>query len=221
MTDLTKNLKTKPEKGFSRRQKLFLMVLLGINVCIFGGMWLLSASPAPADHAQTLTAGAGLALRDAYKQALAAALGWQPDVQVVGANTSWRLANGDALSLGRPAWSFSFHSAAAGHVQLVTIDQQSARFGPQQPAGAVPQPVAPDWDLDSEELLLTFLSYGGKAFLSAHPGANIHMQLKADEAGRSIWSITAIDPIQRESLLVRVDARTRQVVQADDSEGGV
>ncbi len=75
--------------------------------------------------------------------------------------------------------------------------------------------------MDSKELLLTFLSYGGEAFLSTHPGANIHLQLKTDETGRSIWSITAIDPIQRESLLVRIDARTRQVVQTENSDGGV
>jgi hypothetical protein len=195
-------------------------VLLIINVGILVGMWALSEQPMPADYSAELTTGHEMELREAYKQALNAALGWQSDVQIVGVTTSWRLSDGDTLSLNRPVWSFDFYSPSAGLLQLVTMDKWVAGFGPQRPASVVPQPVTPDWDLNSDELLLLFLSYGGEAFMKTHPGANIHLQLKADETGRPVWAITAIDPVLRESLLVRVDARTRRIVPSETADGG-
>jgi hypothetical protein len=221
VSDSTKRRKSKTKKRtLSRRQKGFVFVLLIINVGILAGMWALSEQPMPVDYSADLTTGHEMELRDAYKQALNAALGWQSDVQIVGVTTSWRLSGGDTLSLNRPVWSFNFYSPGARLMQLVTMDEWVAAFGPQQTASVVPQPVMPDWDLNSDELLLLFLSYGGEAFMKAHPGANIHLQLKADETGRSVWAITAVDPVLRDSLLVRVDARTRRIVPSETADGG-
>jgi hypothetical protein len=199
------------KRGFSRQQKLMIAGVFIINLCLYGGMFLL-ANGVSANTSAKLAVGQKLELQAAHAQALAVALSWQPDAELVGATTSWQLAGGDRLTLHRPAWSFSFYSPAARQVQVVTVDQQGAQAGPQQTVDIPPQRAGLDWHLDSDDLLLTFLSYGGQAFINAHPNANVHVQLKGEGIGRSVWYITAVDPVARQSLFVGVDALSRQVV---------
>lgn len=220
MCESIRSKERKTKQYLSRRQKLVLLGLVALNLLVFGGLQLLSAGTGSECRTCAAEAGEALELEQAYHEAFGLARSWQADVQVVGATTSWRLAGGDTLTLHRPAWSFSFYSPAAGRVQVVTVDHGGAQAGPLQSVGTGPLEVAPDWSLDSDELLLTFLGHGGEAFLGAHPGANIHLQLQAEEPGRSVWYITAIDPVSRQSMLVGVDARTRQVVLSKSSQGG-
>lgn len=220
MSDTTETQAPKTQKRLNRPQILILLGMLVINVCVYGGMWILSQGSEPIEVPQALVAGEPLELQVAYEQALALALQWQPDVQVVGATTSWQLATGEHLTLHRPAWSFSFYSPTVQKVQVLTVDQGGAQAVAFQSVHTPPQQVTPDWGLNSDELLLTFLSYGGKAFMGAHPDANIHIQLKAGEADRPIWYITAVDPVARQSLIVGIDAQTRQVVLSETAGGG-
>jgi hypothetical protein len=143
---------------------------------------------------------------------LTLALVWQPDAQLVGATASWQLASGDRLTLHQPAWSFSFYSPATRIVQVVTVDRRGAQVGPQQRVEVAPQYARLDWNLGGDDLLLTFLGYGGEEFIGAHPGANVHLQLKGEDDVRSVWYITAIDPVARQSLTVGVDALSRQII---------
>jgi hypothetical protein len=207
-------------KRLSQRQMLLLLGLVAINVCVYSGMWFLSRGSNPREVAQAFMAGEPLELRVAYERALAQALTWQPDVRVVGATTSWQLAAGDHLTLERPAWSFSFYSPAVGQVQILAVDERGAQAVALQPVHTPPQHVTADWGVNCDDLLLTFLSYGGKAFMSAHPKANIHVQLKRGEANRSIWYVTAVDPVARQSWMVGIDAQTRQVVLREATGGG-
>jgi hypothetical protein len=220
VSEPTETQPSKTQKRINRPQILILLGMLLINVCVYGGMLILSRGSESIEVPQALTASEPLELRVAYEQALALALQWQPDVQVVGATTSWQLAAGELLTLHRPAWSFSFYSPAAKEVQVLTVDQGGAQAVAFQSARTPPQQVAPDWGLNSDELLLTFLSYGGKAFIGAHPDANIHIQLKAGQADRPVWYITAVDPVARQSLIVGIDAQTRQVVLSETTGGG-
>jgi hypothetical protein len=151
-------------------------------------------------------------LQTAHRQALTLALVWQPDAQLVGATASWQLASGDRLTLHQPAWSFSFYSPATRIVQVVTVDRRGAQVGPQQRVEVAPQYARLDWNLGGDDLLLTFLGYGGEEFIGAHPGANVHLQLKGEDDVRSVWYITAIDPVARQSLTVGVDALSRQII---------
>jgi len=220
VSETTETQPSKTQKRINRPQILILLGMLVINLCVYGGMLILSRESQSIEVPQALIANEPLELRAAYEQALALALQWQPDVQVVGATTSWQLAAGEHLTLDRPAWSFSFYSPAAKEVQVLTVDQGGAQAVAFQSARMTPQQVAPDWGLNSDELLLTFLSYGGKAFMGAHPDANIHIQLKAGEADRPIWYITAVDPVAQQSLIVGIDAQTRQVVLSETTGGG-
>lgn len=220
MSDLTETRDPRSRPRISRQQVLILLGLALVNLCLYGGIWLSSQRSTPVRRPPALMAVEPLELRAAYEQAQALALAWQLDAQLSGVTTSWQLSSGDQLTMHRPAWSFSFYSPGARQVQVVAVDQRGAQAALQGPVDVAPQHVEPDWNLDSQDLLVTFLSYGGEAFLSAHPRANIHLQLKGEGAGRSIWYVTAVDPVARQTVIVGVDARSRQVVLTKTSNGG-
>jgi hypothetical protein len=204
----------------SNRRTWFVAGIVVFNLLIFGGIWLLTSGAGSGAKSASTGPGQVPTLEQAYQQALEAAQDWQADAQVVGASTAWRLASGDELSLYRPAWSFSFFSPTAGRVQIVGTDPSGVLPGPQQPAPVAPQPVAADWGLGSDALLLTFLGHGGEGFLGTHQDANIHAQLRAEGPAGALWTITAVDQVTGQSLMVGVDALTRQVVFSTPSEGG-
>ena len=211
---------TPKKRGFGQRQKILLLGVVVINLGIYGMMFLLSSGGGSGTNAPTPTEGKPLELQTVYEQALTTAFNWQADAHLVGATTSWQLGSGDRLTLFRSAWSFSFYSPSARRVQVVAVDRAGAQLGPQQVMDIAPQRVGLDWHLDSDDLLLTFLSYGGQEFMGAHPNANVHLQLKETNDGLSIWYITAVDPVARQSLLVGVDARSRQVVVLNETNKG-
>jgi hypothetical protein len=206
-------------RGNSGKRLLYIIIII-VNVGLYGAVYVLSQQwSATRDEPQVVASSQRLTLGAAYRQALALALGWQSDVQLSGATTTWALANGDRLTLSRPAWSFSFYSPAAQKIQVVTVDHSGAKAGRRRSVQSVPQPVSSDWDLDSDDLLLTFLSYGGQAFLGDHPGANVHVWLEAQADGRSVWYMTAVDPVTRQSLFIGMDARSREIVMSENSTG--
>jgi hypothetical protein len=213
----TPNSENKPL--LSRRQVLILLGLALINLCLYAGLMLLQGKSESVDRPAPFSAAEQVELRAAHEQALALARHWQPDAQLVGVTTSWQLASGDQLTLHRPAWAFNFYSPTTHQIQAVIVDHRGAHPGPQRPVRKAPQSVTADWSLDSSDLLLLLLSYGGKAFISAHPNANVHLQLKGESAERSIWYITAVDAVSRKSLIVGVDAQSRQVVLNETNAG--
>jgi hypothetical protein len=64
------------------------------------------------------------------------------------------------------------------------------------------------------------MGHGGETFLAAHPDANIHAHLVADGPGGALWTLTAVEPVTGQSLMVGVDAHTRQVVFSTPNTGG-
>lgn len=219
VSDVTNTPNAGNKPLLSRQQVLILLGLAMINLCLYAGLVLLQGRTESVDRPAALTAAEPVELQAAHEKALALARRWQSDVQLVGATTSWQLASGDQLTLYRPAWSFNFYSPTAHQMQAVIVDQSGAQPGPQRPVRKTPQSVTADWSIDSEDLLLLLLSYGGKAFIGAHPNANVHLQLKGDSTERSIWYITAVDAASRQSLIVGVDAQSRQVVLNQTNAG--
>ena len=211
----TNETDSKVGQDSGRWQKLMLMGILVVNLCLYGMVFVWARAGRSSSKAPQLTAGESLELSDAHRQSLALALSWQPDAQLVGATASWQLAAGERLTLGRPAWSFSFYSPSTRQIQVVTVDQSGAQAGPRQRVDTAPQHVSLDWSLDGDDLLLTFLSHGGKEFIGAHPKANIHLQLKGENKVRSTWYVIAVDPAARQSLIVGIDALSRQVVTSN------
>jgi hypothetical protein len=206
----------------NHRQTTILLAVVLLNIVLYGALWLMSqrtqSDEPPA--VQVSRSGESIALQAAFEKAEATARNWQADAQITGATTSWQVASGDQLTLQRADWSFSFFSPAAGRVQLVTVDNQGAQATRQQPARMEPKPVMPDWTLDSDDLLLTFLGRGGQDFINAHPRANIHLQLKSDDAGNAIWYVTAVDPVGRQTFNLEIDANSREIVLIGNEAGG-
>jgi hypothetical protein len=92
----------------------------------------------------------------------------------------------------------------------MTVDRAGAQLVRRVPVRKAPVSVEADWSLGSEELLITFLAYGGEEFIREHAHANLHFRLSGQEGERPTWYLSAIDPVARESFVVRVDALSRQ-----------
>jgi hypothetical protein len=194
--------------------------LLLVNLCLYGAFAALASCVrrSPSEPAPGVQGGRRLDLQTAHDQAQALAADWHADAELVGVTTSWQMAAGDRLTLYRPAWSFSFYAPGAKQSLVVTVDGAGAQAGRQVSMPSAPSRVEADWQMDSDELLLTLMAHGGEDFFKEHSQVNIHAQLKAQEAGRSLWYLTALDPVTRQSLTVTVDARTRQVARATRSD---
>lgn len=203
----------------NRWQKTVLAGIVIVNLVLYGGVFLMSQNTSRSARFSRPVADP-VPLQGAYKQALAAALNWRPDVQLFSVTTCWQLASGDTLTLHRSAWSFNFYSPSARQTQTIVVDASGAQMGRNHTITTVPHHVVPDWNIDSDALLLTFFSYGGQEFINAHPAANIHVQLKADNTGRPIWYLTAVDPVARQSITVAMDAQSRQIVTNQPNAGG-
>ena len=212
MSEVRTNQNPESKALLSRKQVLILLGMVLINLCIYSGMWFVNRRGQAVTDSTSVTVGEALALRTAYKEALALALDWQADAQLSGVMASWQLASGDRLTLSQSAWSFQFFAPVAQQVLMVSVDQRGAQAGPRQAVFTAPQRLVPDWGLDSDTLLLSFLGYGGQDFMNAHPSANVHLQLTAQEGGRATWFVTAVDPLARQSLTVGLDAHSREVV---------
>jgi hypothetical protein len=66
--------------------------------------------------------------------------------------------------------------------------------------------------LTSDDLLLIFMAYGGEDFVCEHTRADLHLRLARQDGDRPVWYLSAVDPETRQSLVVGVDALSRQVV---------
>ena len=205
---------------FSRGQIWLLIGVSALIAFVYGilAAVVLGRRAAPASGIRAVQTTESLKLDVAHERALALAAGWQPDAQLVGVNTSWQLAAGDELTLGRPTWSFRFYSPAARQIQLVMVDKGGARALRQIPVRAAPPPVEADWDLGSQDLMLIFLAYGGKEYLARHANASVHFYLKREGDGRSTWTLSGLDPVARQSFVVGVDALSREVVSHKQGE---
>jgi len=206
--------KAPAKKRFSRGQVNLLVTLVIVTLGVYGALTVSFARPKRVPTVITVEpAGDGrLDLGVAHEKAQAWAAGWQSDAQLVGAVTRWQLAGGDRLTPYRPSWSFSFYSPAAGQVQTITVDQAGAQPVRRVSVGKAPVPVEADWNLDSDDLLSTFMAQGGDEFIREHAHVNLHFRLSGQDAGRPIWYLSAIDPEARQSFVVGVDALSRQVV---------
>jgi hypothetical protein len=202
------------KQRFSRGQLTVLVALVIVTLGIYGALTAFFARQklVPTSIAVEPARDGRLELGVAHEKAQTWAVGWRSDAQLVGAVARWQLAGGDRLTPYRPSWSFSFYSPAAGQVQTITVDQAGAQPVRRVPVSKAPVPVEADWSLDGDDLLSTFMAYGGNEFMREHAHVNLHFRLSGQDAGRPIWYLSAIDPEARQSFVVGVDALSRQVV---------
>jgi len=208
------------KRGFSRWVTWLLLGMLVVNILLYGAAFIINKRNKTAERLPPTAAEPPFSLQDAYSQSHTVAANWQSDVYLVNATTSWQLTAGDALTLYRPTWSFSFYSPAARKVQTVIFDEKEVQAGRVRPVSIAPHQAGADWNTNSDDLLLIFLSYGGEEFINDHININLHLQLKGENTGSSTWYLTAIDPVARQSLVIGIDAYSRDVILSENNKGG-
>ena len=202
-------------QGLGRWTTWLLLGMVIINIILYGAAFILSKQSKPTRSIPNTTASPPFSLQEAYSKSYEAASSWQSDVYLVSVTTSWRLTPQDDLTLYRSIWTFSFYSPSAGKAQTITFDPQGAQAGGIRSVDKPPYRAEADWSLNSDDLLSIFLGYGREEFVVDHANVNIHLQLTGKEDGRSIWYMTAIDPVARQSLVVGIDANSREVVLSE------
>jgi hypothetical protein len=204
-------------RRFSRSQVNVLVALIIVTLGVYGALTVFFArqNRVPTSITFESARDGRPELEVAREKAQTWAVGWRSDAQLVGAATRWQPKRGDRLTSYRSSWSFSFYSPAAGQVQTITVDRTGAQPVRQVSVSKAPVPVEADWSLDSDDLLSTFMAYGGDEFIREHARVNLHFRLSGQDAERPTWYLSAIDPEARQSFVVGVDALSRQVVLTD------
>lgn len=153
--------------------------------------------------------------RQAYAQAVALAQSWQADAQLVGARASFRREKPGVVGGGQ-TWSFQFFSPSTSQLYLLPVQGEQALA-----EAAVARPVRAEltfvevsqWQVDSEEALLLFLSHGGEEFLSQHPEAVINLQLVPPKKdGELIWLASGVSQAGQAVFFVQINAQTGSVI---------
>jgi hypothetical protein len=185
------------------------LLFVGYLVYVLWGR-MFSSAEAPTSPA---SAQAPLELWDAYRQAQAAAQAQARDAQLVSASTQWSAVSEQALLDGTNNWSFVFYSPANGDSVDVVVNAGTAQVVNQTQVWAAPSVLAgKSWQSGPREALLTFLAYGGRAFLDGHPQATVDVHLAEGDEGGAVWTIVALDPEDRSLFSLLIDAETRQVL---------
>lgn len=156
----------------------------------------------------------------AYAQAFALAQGWQGDAQLAGARASFRQETPGTIGGGQ-TWSFQFFSPSTSQLYLLPVQGEQA-----QGELAVERLVRAEmtyvevaqWQVDSEDALLLFLSHGGEEFLRQHPEAVINLQLVPPKKdGGLIWLASGVSQAGQAVFFVQIDAQTGSVIPQKSS----
>ena len=200
-------------QGLTRTQ----VAVLALLVVVIAGVYALvvvyvrrgRTKPAPP---VVRTGSAPVPLPEAHDRAMGFALGWQADATLVGVTGGWDLNGPDAAASEQSEWVFRYYSPSAKALQIVLVAIEGTSALHQVPVHEAPLPVEADWQFLGGDMLLTFLAYGGEAFLADHAQASLRVQLSARESGRSIWYVSAIDAASGTSFQVQIDALSREVL---------
>ena len=164
------------------------------------------------DSAPTL-AQEPIELWDAHEQAQEAAWAEAGDAQLVSASTQWQTVNEETLLAGADDWSFVFYSPEKETALDVVVSGDAARVVNQTRVWVAPQTMTEgNWRAGPRDALLTFLAYGGRAFLGEHPQAVVDLRLgESDDAG-PVWAIVALDASDQSVFALLIEAETGQVI---------
>jgi len=204
----------------SKGKRDLLEALLGIGMGI-GGLLLLAyflwgdalGLGRPATDAASTLAQEPIELWDACEQAQEAAWAEAGDARLVSASTQWQAVNEEMLMSGADDWSLLFYSPENGNVLDVVASGGTARVVNQTRVWVAPQVMDEGkWRAGPRDALLTFLAYGGRAFLQEHPQAIVDLHLgESDDAGPA-WTIITLDASDQSVFALLIDAETGQVI---------
>ncbi|HEY76537.1 MAG TPA: hypothetical protein G4O00_10220 [Thermoflexia bacterium] len=182
-----------------------LVTLLLIAGCTYPGPVEPTPTSAPAP--------APVSLWDAYRRADATVRTEASDAELVSASTQWQAIDPDRLLETPSYWTFVFFSSSQRTVFDLTADADQVQVVNRTQIWSAPQILEPGrWQEGPRDALSIFLAYGGREFLEAHSEATVSLHLAANEDGKAIWSIAALDVATRETISLQIDAANLQVL---------
>lgn len=185
---------------------LALLLLLGGRV--LSASWSGAGNEAPATPTREL-----VGLWGTYQRARLAVTEAEPDAQFVSATSQWEHPDGETLLSGRGEWTFVFYDSAAKEALDVVVSEGAGRIVDRSRIWQAPEVLAEEivWR-GPRDAMAVFLAYGGEAFIAAHPEAIVSAHLGVSDAGRPVWTVSAINIADRDVLSVATDAETNQVL---------
>ena len=205
---------------FTRKEWAILTALVVLVLAIYGGLLFVvtrgggakveSAVPRPTPPWKVLTA------QEAYRLAEEVARAWQPDAELSNASSSWRGgATPQELLEGKTTWGFHFISPSTSQFCIVSVVGDEARVIESDSIPRVPVLLAlADWHVDSPQALNVFLDQGGRDFLAAHAGADVHLHLLTRiENETLLWLASGLSPDDGVAHTVSINAVTGAVVE--------
>ena len=163
------------------------------------------------------TKGPGFTAKEAYPSALREAQAWQQDCQLVSANASWRgIGPEELLKDEGVSWGFAFFSPSTRSLAIFAVTAQSAGRLDIMDASPNTRTIAADlWQVDSPQVLTTFLNQGGRELLAQDPDANVSLRLGPGEGDHSMaWLAIAISGDKQDNFTLQVDPANGQVLAA-------
>lgn len=192
------------------RTNLLLWGLAGVVVVVYGalGFWVFQSRHPVASSPET-----AFTAKTAYPLAERAAKGWQEDAYLLSATAAWSQATEKGLREGKTSWAFYFLSPLARQIRVFSVTTEEVAGTRTMDALSIPSGIDPSrWQVDSPEVIRLFLERGGQGFLDQHPDGGLHLRLAADEDGRLVWMASSLSSGSKESLSVKIDAQTGEVI---------
>jgi hypothetical protein len=211
----------------SRKAQVAVIVILGlivVGVYVALGGVLLTRRGAQATQRSYITypdpGVERISARQAYAQAQPQAQGWQADAQLVGARASFRQEKPGAIGGGQ-TWSFQFFSPSTSQLYLLPVQGEQAQGElavERRVRAEITSVEVAQWQVDSEDALLLFMSHGGEEFLRQHPEAVINLQLvPPKKEGELIWLASGVSQAGQAVFFVQIDAQTGSVIPSESS----
>lgn len=159
----------------------------------------------------------GFTAKEAYPLALSEARAWQEDCQLVSLNASWRGADPEAIVEDEEvSWSFSFFSPTTRSLGIFAVTAHGARQLDSMDAPPNTRTIEEGhWQVDSHQVLTSFLNQGGRQLLAQDPAANVSLRLgPGEEENSMVWLAIAISGDKRDTITVQVDPGSGDVLAA-------
>ena len=184
---------------------LALLLLLGGRVLSASWSGVQSGPPTPTRQ----LAG----LWGTYQQAQTAVTAAGIDLQPISAASHWESPDGETLRSGRGEWTFVFYDSAEKEALDVVVSEGAGRIVDRNRIWEAPEILAEEvvWR-GPQEAVAIFLTCGGEEFLAAHSEAIVAAHLGVGDAGRPVWTVSAINVADHDVLSVMMDAETNRVL---------
>jgi hypothetical protein len=164
-----------------------------------------------------LAGAPGFTAKEAHPAALKEARAWQEDCQLVSLNASWRDTDAEALVEDEEVhWSFAYFSPGSRSLGVFAVTSQGAQLVDNRDASPSTRTIEADsWQVDSPQVLASFLNQGGRDLLAQDPASTVSVRLGPGEAEGSVtWLAVGISSDKKTTVTVQVDPTSGQVLAA-------